>query len=293
MNCTSSHLLNLLTRLELGEYSVASEAYEVFARTRFFIPVADGRSVKPIANKDDYLLFFPHLESEASFVFTTGLRLFGWAGAFQEHIHVFGDELARIYPEDTYLILNKDQSDELSISPSVVSLLFEFEKRKLEESNINSVKPTLDLSKADLAEQKKEHLITTELKAALSTYQNIEEAYFLRNEEKASTAVLGIHAENIKNEDRFNLMAEVAEISKMHYGIAGAIDVLDDLHIPNSPSWEFFKVLVPFYEKGQDLSHKPQRLTVAKSKKPAMPFTSKDMPAFDLSSDKKVANRLH
>lgn len=89
--------------------------------------------------------------------------------------------------------------------------------------------------------------IKQSLKEALEKYNQIVEAYYIHND--SGTTALGLVSENLTLENRFNLIEEVANISREFFGEAGLIEVFDDLASYSSSSWELFKTITPFYEK--------------------------------------------
>ncbi len=89
--------------------------------------------------------------------------------------------------------------------------------------------------------------IKQSLKTILEKYPEIVEAYYIHN--VSGTTAVGLVSENLLLESRFNLIEEVANISREFFGEAGLIEVFDDLASYSSSSWELFKTETPFYEK--------------------------------------------
>lgn len=109
---------------------------------------------------------------------------------------------------------------------------------------------------------KKEQAALEKLAALFAKHGEIREAYFLETNGERSGGIVGLFCTKISAEDRFGLIAEIAEISRTVYGEGGALDVFDDLAHPSSNSWEIFSPIAPFYtleetvERAQSLSAK-------------------------------------
>ncbi|MCB0360556.1 MAG: hypothetical protein KDD44_12995, partial [Bdellovibrionales bacterium] len=85
------------------------------------------------------------------------------------------------------------------------------------------------------------------MRSLVRGFPEIAEAYYLNAEHEHAEGVLGLLTYGMSSERRFQLIADVAELSRNVFGEAGAIEVYDDLHEPQSGSWELFQMLVPFY----------------------------------------------
>ncbi len=90
--------------------------------------------------------------------------------------------------------------------------------------------------------------LVAELRNLLADFIEVEEAYYQDLGDDATTpVVLGMLCSGLDAERRFILFDRVAELSKKFYGIAGAIEVFDDLDVRSSNSWDLFKSLTPVY----------------------------------------------
>jgi len=87
------------------------------------------------------------------------------------------------------------------------------------------------------------------LSSVCTKYPSIEEVYALQHSSEHSECVIGVLNDTWDSEDRFSFIEEVAEVSQEIYGYAGAIEVYDDLNDTHSSSWDFFKMMPPFYTK--------------------------------------------
>lgn len=103
--------------------------------------------------------------------------------------------------------------------------------------------------------------VVAEIESVLLEYSEVEEAYF--QEGGAGHAVLGLLTKGLDPDRRFLLIDQIAEISRMFFGAAGAVEVYDDLESTTSSSWELFNALTPFYSR-QNLR---DALTVEKQSK--------------------------
>ena len=113
-----------------------------------------------------------------------------------------------------------------------------------------------------------------ELATLLLRYTEVEEAYCFVDVARDSEGGGGLLSPNLGASRRFSLVGEIAEVSRQHFGIAGALEVFDDLHVKSSRSWELFSSLAPFYsrENESEESFEPlaDHVEVAR-KSPAVP----------------------
>lgn len=95
-----------------------------------------------------------------------------------------------------------------------------------------------------------------DLRFVCSKYPSIGEVYVLQHSSEHSECVIGVLTDAWNSEDRFSYIEEVAEISQDIFGYAGAIEVYDDLNDTHSASWDFFKMMPPFYTKEMNSSYR-------------------------------------
>ncbi|MBP9839280.1 MAG: hypothetical protein KBC84_11300 [Proteobacteria bacterium] len=140
------------------------------------------------------------------------------------------------------------------------------DENKIVASNSDTyfVPKSLDMeNKINIFDTKQEELVdfstnveveTSEIKSILENlflqFPEIEEAYII--DHKNQSIALGILSEEMSLESRFNLVEEIANISREFFGEAGSIEVYDDLSASTSTSWELFRSYTPFYEKKSD-----------------------------------------
>jgi hypothetical protein len=85
----------------------------------------------------------------------------------------------------------------------------------------------------------------------LKSTSAIREAYFLHTGGELAAGVVGLLANALTSEKRFELISHIADLAKAHFGSAGAIEVFDDLADKSSRSWDLFNTISPIYEASE------------------------------------------
>lgn len=181
-------------------------------------------------------------------------------------------DLCLTVPKDYWLIIDQDLSSEITLAPEDIKIISGETPAELPEDKIQEKEdedfPILADEYEDLPEDheninyseessfnpyliKQKNVDHSEVKANLKTilekYPCVIEGYYVSEIEDITA--LGLVSENLSLEDRFNLIEEVAHISREYFGEAGIIEVFDDLASYSSSSWELFKTVASFYEK--------------------------------------------
>jgi len=186
--------------------------------------------------------------------FTEEDRFFQWAGDRPyQCFSVAAGDLAITLPRGTSLALDPGSEHEQLFSPEEVQYLADPVAESEPIAVTGDFQEHFDIGEPEAVTQYAEELSETEklsmrdeLKEVLTRYLSVDEGYFV---DLSGQAVLGVLGEEMPSEERFELIENVAEVSRKYFGEAGAIEVYDDLHSAVSNSWEMFSAQAPFFTR--------------------------------------------
>jgi len=257
----SSQYLELsLAEIRQGDIRFKDVLTIFFLNSLLSIPVrtqtefAEGSRVRPASFRDGKREVIP--------VFTSSSRLSQWDSAF-DAITVYGSDL----------VLMIDAGVGLSLDPvDGVSSGFQFLPMDIQEMRAEA-----DHSLKSAEKDFKKLVKTTEtrrslkslagrLSEVLGSFTEVRESYLEeirridQRDGPISEAVVGILADELLPERRFEIISSIASISRDVFGEAGAILVYDDLASSQSRSWELFNAKAPFYVK-EDCEMAPEQFS--------------------------------
>ncbi|MCB0343689.1 MAG: SseB family protein [Bdellovibrionales bacterium] len=261
---SSADLQRCLRRVARGESEYLEQLLVLLSNSLLFVPV---RSANEFAGSDTQRLRIPSFSrgnTKVLPVFVTEEALILWSGDYQ-CIGLLGADVALSAPEEVWLVVNPGQVTEVELSPSEVAKMARMDSPEPNRTvpisdalasasnDFGSVGNAIpDPSTVDVDK------VLTDLRTLLSTYEEVSEGFFEMIGGAYSFAILGVLREEMDSERRFNMMAEIAELSRRYFGIAGGIEVYDDLHIARSNSWELFQALTPFFAAKEDAPTQPK-----------------------------------
>lgn len=193
-----------------------------------------------------------------------------WNATRYDCLCVVGGDLLLTLPSKTYLLVNPETPDAVELSPEDITrlVMLDSENQEGKETglqNRNKTREKTDFSRvvSELSPSgnasvffhgevgKLASQVLVDLVLIFKRYPEIQEAYASDSDQGGRGMVLGLLTTPFFPERRFLLITEIAELSRQHYGLAGAIEVYDDLDEPYSNSWELFNTLAPFYTTAQ------------------------------------------
>lgn len=251
---SSADLKSCLRRVARGETEYLEQLLILLSQSLLFVPV---RSAREFAESDFQRLRIPTFSRGATKVlpvFVTEEALILWSGDYQ-CIGLLGADVALSVPEEVWLVVNPGQVTEVELSPSEVAKIARIDSPQPKHSA-----PMMEVVASQSREDRESHAIPDpstvdveavleDLRELLDSREEVSEGFFEMIGGAYSFAILGVLRKEMDSESRFLMMADIAEISRKHFGIAGGIEVYDDLHMPRSNSWELFQALTPFYSK--------------------------------------------
>lgn len=261
---SSAELHRCLRRVARGELEHYDRLLALLARALLFVPVRSTDESGREAAERLRIPTFDRAKTKVLPVFTTEEALIVWSADYQ-CIALLGADVALAAPEGVWLVVNPGQLTEVELSPSEVAKMarIDTQPKALDEprrsqsgfitapSEFPQRPPIPHPSSVDL------EAVLTDLRKLLSSYEEVSEGFFELIGGAYSCAILGVLRRKMDSERRFLMMAAIAEISRQHFGIAGGIEVYDDLHVPRSKSWELFQALAPFYSGKQQAAEAP------------------------------------
>lgn len=268
----------LLNRVAAGESRLIEDLLALLADTPLYTPVSNvhdlsdsqGTNVVQVAT-------FSRGSKKLVPTFTNEQIFREWSAGRYQCFALVGADLALSLPEGTSLAVNPGQSHYLELNRSQVKRLKSLEAApraggeaapaKQEAVSTDPIelqaapeRPVFQLHSADDLRLDDDWVpeplfersgLTDHLAQLLSRFPEVEEAYFQDHEDTGGQAALGLLCRGLDAERRFILFDELAELSRCYYGIAGAIDVFDDLDVRASSSWDLFKSLTPVYSRAE------------------------------------------
>ncbi len=171
-----------------------------------------------------------------------------------------GAELAASLPKDRWLRFDTGSRHEVLLPPRALALLGQSESLQLllaMSEPVGSVEPapskplptpTAGLPSAEPAQ------VVQDLDAVFRQFPEIQEAYYVETTDETGGPVVGLLTSAISVERRFELISQLADVSRRHFEEAGAIEVYDDLHSRSSHSWTLFNAQTPIFFRSKDES---------------------------------------
>ena len=207
--------------------------------------------------------------------FTSDELFFEWSEDRYQCLSVPGADLALSLPDDTGVVIDLGTTAALELSPAELAQVARAGEQSVEEEEVQDgessdqpgVSEGLDhfdpVSQEDvssLSEQSDSESAVPRLLGLLRSYDEISEGYFATHNGGRRGGALGLLAGGLSPERRFLLMADIAEVSREVFGLAGAIEVYDDLNETSATSWSHFSGHPPFYvreDRGADVLAEP------------------------------------
>lgn len=194
--------------------------------------------------------------------FTADEYCSAWSGDKYQSFTVPGADLALAIPRDAYLVIDPGQAHSIELTPDQVRELARIGFEGLSEGSFtqSEIPPTpenIPLSPEPVLvtipeekpkeERSAQDALFRDLSFIFSSYPEIEQAQYLSVPTAYSEGVLGLVTRNLHSDRRFLLMADIAEIARMYFGLAGAIDVYDDISVIPLDTKQLLSELHPFY----------------------------------------------
>ncbi len=223
--------------------------------------------------------------------FTTEDYLFEWAGSKYQSFSLPGADLSLSLPADAYLRINPGTDHAVELTPEEVKRLSQAAPVSLqtpappkEEIAPQETVVASPSSPSTVKVEKTKDQLLGDLRFLLERYSEVTKAYFVAMQREHSEAVIGLVTERMSPERRFLLMADVAEVSRIYFGTAGAMDVYDNVDFKSLNARNIFDNLEPFYERKETrIKKKDSPLREALTKK-------NEEPAKNLIHEKKDTN---
>ena len=234
----------LLEMLARGGVQHLDSVLRALSREVLFLPINPAQG----SDAEAECLSIPNV-SDASRnavpAFLTEDLFAAWSKGEHRYLALPGSDIAATVPERTWLIINPDTATEVEFSPEEVARMLAFMQDELAQA------PEVEAD--DMLEDEIEYRfvdsgeVTAELEKIISELEPVKEGYYVQVNGPYPTAMLGLLTRDLDVETRFNLMAQIASVSKDCFGLAGAIEVYDDLNSSASASWDLFSALTPFF----------------------------------------------
>jgi len=168
-----------------------------------------------------------------------------------------GDTLLEVLPVNFGVLFEPNSSLEVSFDRKDLGLEEPDSVTVMNEEAYSSLEPKLPEALEDLFsgnQPKSVSLVEIKkleevLRADLSSFEEVLEAFFMPHVSSYSDAILGLLREEMDDERRYDLSESVAKTSTDFYGYAGAIEIFDDLINPDSNAWTNFQSETPFYKR--------------------------------------------
>lgn len=231
---SQAHLQSILQKAAVGERRPLTELLRLLAKTPLFAPVVRMQVVGGSTGTSKIVLrtisdanqkFVPAYLSEED--------LKSYAGQNTESFSVLGADLALSLPAGTGLWISRGAEANVKLLPRELRRISEFEDEP-EIAEVNEASELVDDAR-------------DALRSMCDKYSEIEEAYYVPGKDPTAGGVFGLRAAELSPDRRFRLVASVADVSKRLFGLAGAIEVYDDLSKVSSGSVTMFDTHVPFF----------------------------------------------
>ena len=210
-------------------------------------------------------------------VFTSEEHFFNWSSGKYQCFSLAAADLALTLPNDAWVMINPGHPSSCQLSPSDLKRLSQIDPSVMQTQTsfaaVGREEEAGDPSESDTVSASREEIfrnvsnensslvsrdsgelvaeVTSELRQVLVNFAEVQEAYYQEVDSDHTHAVIGLLSNRVTAEKRFHLIDDIAEISRKYYGVAGAIEVYDDLDNTTSASWDLFKAIAPFYTQEQ------------------------------------------
>ncbi len=244
-----------LKRIALGERKHTRSALLLLANDLLVTPLAKRSDERSGAEKLS-VVTLAQGEKKLIPTFTSEDYFLSWSQGKHQSFSVAGADLAISIPRGSSLLIDPGQAHSIELSPEQVNEL----------SQVNEIPDPAKLSPLELPPQPAASSapadpLLADLSILLEGYPEVGRSYFLATPGEEAEGILRLVTEGLSAERRFLLMADIAEISRMYFGIAGAIDVYDDLDMSSLGNQPAFEKLPPFYTRRSDERAKDSRLS--------------------------------
>lgn len=234
-------LNSLLAEIAEGAESSRPQFLSALAGHILVVPVMKAASNEQIEKSLEVVKVptFTARERNLMPAFTDVALFEQWSQGRYDSVTLMGIDISLVMPPATWLVINPGSETSTQISPE-------------ELSTLDAASRDDATSVGDGERDGVRNLAESDLRSCFARYPEIEEAYLEPSPSGSGEAVVGLMCSDLKPDRRFMLMAEIAEISRNAFGLAGAIEVFDDLHAEGSRSWDLFKGHSPFYVASRD-----------------------------------------
>ncbi len=174
-------------------------------------------------------------------IFTSKGFLQDWGGEKQESISIHGSDLFMLVNRGIFILINPESDLETAFLPLDLE---DLKDRSLSFENAVKVYHRLIYSQRIRTGK---NSLRQSLVNVVSKVKPLNEVYFslerrsTESEGYVAEAHLGCVAEALTPWEKYELVAEIAALSKDLFGFAGTIEFYDDLSDPDSPNWANFK----------------------------------------------------
>lgn len=193
-----------------------------------------------------------------------------------------GAELAATLPKDRWLRFDTGSRHEVLLPPRALALLGQAESLQLlqamsepELAPPKSAPPGVETAPLrtstpdPLTPLSADHeQVVQDLDAVFREFPEIQEAYYIETTDETGGPVVGLLTQTISVERRFELISQLADVSRKHFDEAGAIEVYDDLHSRSSHSWSLFNAQTPIFFRAPEAENSEYRNTDASFEEP-------------------------
>lgn len=183
--------------------------------------------------------------------FTTEDYFLSWAGSDYQSFSVPGADLALSLPGDACLVIDPGQVHSIELTADEVARLANIPEQSLEALLLQADElrsPSTPISQTESVSGATPPVLD-DLSRLFKNFEEIEQAYFEELLPDRKEAALGLVLGQIAAERRFHLMAEIAELSRLHFGMAGAIDVFENTDFSTLSVRDPFAGKDPFYRR--------------------------------------------
>lgn len=240
--------------LKYGNGEIAKDdLLSVIAENTIYVPGIEENEAIRVAT-------FSHEGKEIVPSFSTEENYESWGDNSYNCLPVFGADLAITLPTNVFLLIDPGKESYVELTPEDLDKLSVIASDKYEDVELNDdnkmLKQAIDdggsfATKDSIAKLKATGIEKAgeQLKMIFVDLFKIDEAYIVPVSGQEPGIVLGILTSKQGEQKRFEMIEEIAKISRSCFGRSGAIEVYDDLAEEDSNSWELFKHVTPFYVK--------------------------------------------
>lgn len=264
---------DLISRVAQGEIALVHQVLGLLAYEYLLLPVTskfntgDARGTQRVT--------VPTMQVDGRTVvpvFTSEDAFSAWSDGQHHCLSLIGADVVDSVPRGAGMLINPGQPFCLELSPPELETIVRVANgvpAAVENSpKASAVKPRKSANKIS-------GTLLPALQELFKSFPAVVEAFSVPVKTPTSDVVLGLLTDGLKPDQRFELLGQIAEISRRIFGNVGAVEVFDDLHSRVSTSWELFQAQTPFYSRqsggGSEEPPTPEKLArnIEKLKEPA------------------------